>query len=120
MPPSPESASQLPLPPPTPVEISLMSENDHYVFRTETGQSLYVRTADRTLESTCGETCLRDWSPLAASGKRTRSVGDWDSFTGVDGKLQWAYRGKPVYTYRAACTAPPESIPAEHWQLLQP
>lgn len=120
MPPSPESASQLPLPPPTPVEISLMIENDQYVFRTETGQSLYVRAADRRLESTCGEACLRDWSPLAASGKQTRSVGDWDSFSGVDGTLQWAYRGKPVYTYRTALTAPPGSFPAAHWQLLKP
>lgn len=120
MPPSPDFASQLPLPPPTPVEISLMIENDQYVFRTETGQSLYVRTADRRLESTCGYVCLRDWSPLAASGKHARSVGDWDSFTGVDGTLQWAYRGKPVYTYRADLAAPPGSLQAGHWRLLQP
>lgn len=120
MPRSPESASTLPLPPPTPAEISLMVEGNQYVFRTETGQSLYVREADRRLESTCDQGCLSDWSPVTASGKHTRNVGDWDSFTGVDGKLQWAYRGKPVYTFRAALTAPPDSLSEGHWELLEP
>lgn len=97
-----------------------MVENDRYIFRTEDGSLLYIRRADRRLQSTCGEDCLKSWAPVVASGNKPRSVGEWESFTGVDGKLQWAYRGRPVYTYRPALAAPDDALSGKEWEHLQP
>ncbi len=70
------------------------------VFLTDTkGHSLY--TYDRDTEpskSTCVAKCEETWPPVIASGSAAPQ-GDWTLATRANGTQQWAYKGKPLYTY---------------------
>ena len=56
------------------------------------------------------------WQPiLAPAGART--LGDWTPIARKDGR-QWAYKGRPVYIYADALTAPKGAEPG--WQALNP
>lgn len=84
-------------PPPTPAEIAVFEEDDAYVFRT--GESLPVYTFDKDPagKSVCVDECAKAWPPVAAPAG-AKKVGDWTPVQ-REGSLQWAYKGKPVYTY---------------------
>ena len=59
------------------------------------GKTLYVRDS-----GTCTGACLRTWAPFAAPWSAT-AQGDWSVVVrGDDASRQWAWRGKPLYTYR--------------------
>ena len=84
-------------PPPTPAEVSVMKEGGGYVFRNDAGLALYTFAADRIGKSNCTGRCADDWPPFLAP-RDAKPIGDW---TLIDraGARQWAYKGKPVYTY---------------------
>ncbi len=86
-------------PPVTPADIALMEDGALYVFRTDPGSMpLYTYDNDSAGESECDGACAVAWPPVAAPAGATR-VGEWSPIKRDDGSLQWAYRGKPVYTY---------------------
>ncbi|MCK9504079.1 MAG: hypothetical protein M0Q95_07840 [Porticoccaceae bacterium] len=85
-------------PGPTPVEVSIMVEDSRYEFRTEDGLALYVFDQDGPGQSVCNDQCAVAWPPLLSSGSSS-AVGDWATFKRDDGKFQWSYKDKPVYTY---------------------
>ena len=91
--------------PMTPAEVSVLIENGKFVFRTDDGHWIYVSDADKPGESVCGEDCLKKWRPVMAPGARK------------DGK-QWAYKGRPVYTFAETKIVPAGTEPG--WQAINP
>jgi predicted lipoprotein with Yx(FWY)xxD motif len=62
------------------------------------GNTLFVSEADRPGVSNCTGDCAQEFPPLKAPAE-ARSFGDWSLVTRTDGTLQWAYLGKPLYTF---------------------
>jgi predicted lipoprotein with Yx(FWY)xxD motif len=64
------------------------------------GMTLYTTAADTlTGKSTCNAQCATNWPPLTAAADAT-PMGDWTIITRDDGTKQWAYKGKPLYTFK--------------------
>jgi predicted lipoprotein with Yx(FWY)xxD motif len=62
------------------------------------GMTLYVFDLDGTGKSTCNAQCAVNWPPLIADTDATAS-GSFSFITRDDGRKQWAYKGKPLYTW---------------------
>ncbi len=62
------------------------------------GMTLYTFDKDAGGKSACNGQCAVNWPPLAASGG-VSGMGDWSVVTRDDGSKQWAYKGKPLYTF---------------------
>ncbi len=62
------------------------------------GMTLYVYDRDGTGQSNCNGRCAELWVPLAAAGD-AKASGPWTVVTRSDGHKQWAYKGKPLYTW---------------------
>ena len=61
-------------------------------------KTLFVSAADTATESKCQGDCAKDFPPvLAATG--SIGFGDWSLVKRSDGSQQWAYQGKPLYTF---------------------
>ena len=62
------------------------------------GMTLYTFDKDSAGKSACNGQCAANWPPLAAAAGATGS-GNWSIVTRDDGSKQWAYKGKPLYTW---------------------
>jgi len=62
------------------------------------GMTLYTFDRDTAGKSNCNGQCAQNWPPLMASANASAS-GDWSVITREDGSKQWAYKGKPLYTW---------------------
>jgi predicted lipoprotein with Yx(FWY)xxD motif len=64
------------------------------------GMTLYTfdKDAAGSGKSVCNGQCAVNWPPLMVSDGASAG-GDWSVVTRDDGKKQWAYKGKPVYTW---------------------
>jgi predicted lipoprotein with Yx(FWY)xxD motif len=62
------------------------------------GMTLYVFDKDTAGKSTCNGQCATNWPPLSAAAD-AKASGDWTIVTRDDGAKQWAYKGKPLYTW---------------------
>jgi predicted lipoprotein with Yx(FWY)xxD motif len=62
------------------------------------GMTLYVFDEDTAGKSNCNAKCAENWPPLMAPANAQAS-GDWTVVTRDDGAKQWAYKGKPLYTW---------------------
>jgi predicted lipoprotein with Yx(FWY)xxD motif len=60
--------------------------------------TLYTYAKDPAGKSACVGPCAKNWPPLAATAS-DRPTGDYTIITRDDGSLQWAHKGKPLYTY---------------------
>ena len=69
------------------------------VWMSPAGLALYISSADAPGVSNCIADCANVWPPLAASPTSAAS-GDFTIMkrTNPSG-LQWAYKGKPLYTF---------------------
>jgi len=106
---------------PVPAAISLIEENGALKFSDDEGHSLYVYERDPKGKSVCVGQCAKQWPPVAAPSD-AHQIGDWAPIARPDGSLQWAYRGKPVYTFggdTAAGQANGAGIDGV-WRLLAP
>lgn len=68
------------------------------VLTNDQGMTLYTFAKDSDGKSACNGPCATNWPPLAATGDATPA----DSYTIIvraDGNKQWAYKGKPLYTW---------------------
>ena len=63
------------------------------------GMSLYTFDKDSGGKSACNGPCAENWPPLMASAS-AKASGDWTVVTRDDGKKMWAYKGKPLYTFK--------------------
>jgi predicted lipoprotein with Yx(FWY)xxD motif len=66
------------------------------------GMTLYTFDKDsaNSGKSACNGPCAALWPPLMA-GATDQPAGAYSIITRDDGTHQWAYQGKPVYTYKA-------------------
>ena len=85
---------------PYPTEVALSQEGDKgFVFRRFPGsQRLYFYDLDKDGHSACNETCIGARPPVYAPAS-AQATGDWTPIRREDGRMQWAYRGHPVYTF---------------------
>ncbi len=61
------------------------------------GMTLYSFDKDAAGKSACNGKCAENWPPLMAS--TATGSGDWTVIARDDGAKQWAFRGKPLYTF---------------------
>jgi predicted lipoprotein with Yx(FWY)xxD motif len=62
------------------------------------GMTLYTFDRDAAGKSNCNGQCAVNWPPLKADGTSQPS-GNWSVVTRDDGSKQWAFNGKPLYTW---------------------
>jgi predicted lipoprotein with Yx(FWY)xxD motif len=64
------------------------------------GKTLYTFAKDvaGSGKSECNGPCANAWPPFSAEGGAS-PAGNWTIITREDGMRQWAYKGKPLYTY---------------------
>jgi predicted lipoprotein with Yx(FWY)xxD motif len=62
------------------------------------GMTLYTYDKDSNGQSSCNGACAQNWPPLLAS-THSLAGGNWSIITRSDGEKQWAYKGKPLYTW---------------------
>ena len=62
------------------------------------GMTLYTFDKDSAGKSVCNGQCAVNWPPLAAAAGATARV-EWSVVSREDGTRQWAYKGKPLYTW---------------------
>jgi predicted lipoprotein with Yx(FWY)xxD motif len=105
---------------PVPAAISLVEENGGLKFCDDEGRSLYVSDLDPTGRSVCVDQCARQWPPVTAP-QDAHQIGDWTPIHRPDGSLQWAYQGKPVYTFSGDTAAgQTHGAGLQGWRLLVP
>jgi predicted lipoprotein with Yx(FWY)xxD motif len=65
-------------------------------------KGLTVYTFDRDVagsgKSVCNGDCATKWPPVMAAGD-AKPMGDYTVITRDNGARQWAYKGKPLYTW---------------------
>lgn len=83
---------------PLPAQISLVMDKGVLNFRDDNGNTLYVFDRDPAGASVCEDACARQWPPIAAPPD-AHPIGDWTPVHRKDGTVQWAYKGRPVYTF---------------------
>ena len=62
------------------------------------GMTVYTFDKDSGGKSMCNDACAKAWPPVMADAA-AKPKGDMTVVTRDDGSKQWAYKGKPVYTY---------------------
>lgn len=62
------------------------------------GMTLYTFDKDTKGKSACSGKCAVNWPPLKVSGD-AKAGKDYSVVTRADGGKQWAYKGKPLYTW---------------------
>lgn len=60
--------------------------------------TLYTFAKDADGQSMCNDKCASNWPPLMAQ-MSDKSMGEWTVIKRDDGSMQWAYDGKPLYTF---------------------
>jgi len=86
------------------------------------GMSLYTFDKDSDGKSTCNGPCAANWPALKAGAGDTAD----DNYTIVtrdDGSKQWAYKGKPLYTFvkdQKASDTSGDGFLNGAWHLAQP
>ena len=85
------------------------------------GMTLYTFDRDAADKSNCTGQCAQNWPPLAAPANAQAS-GDWTVVARDDGSKQWAYKGKPLYTW--VKDAKPGDVTGDGvnnvWRIAQP
>ncbi|WP_130903516.1 MULTISPECIES: hypothetical protein [unclassified Pseudomonas] len=62
------------------------------------GMTLYTFDKDSGGKSMCNDECAKNWPPMMAPAGAT-AEGKWSVIKRDDGKMQYAYDGKPLYTF---------------------
>jgi predicted lipoprotein with Yx(FWY)xxD motif len=62
------------------------------------GMTLYTFDKDAGGKSACNGPCATNWPPLMATAD-AKPMASWTVVTRDDGYKQWAYKGKPLYTW---------------------
>ena len=68
------------------------------VLVNEHGMTLYTFDKDTAGKSNCNAACATLWPPAIAA-RDAQAEGDMSIITRDDGAMQWAHKGKPVYTF---------------------
>jgi predicted lipoprotein with Yx(FWY)xxD motif len=85
--------------PPLPAGLKLVKSGYENLFTDERGFTLYTNDRDASAgEPTCIGACAKRWPPFVAPAGAT-PIGSFTIVERADEIQQWAYRGKPLYTY---------------------
>ncbi|WP_462401652.1 COG4315 family predicted lipoprotein [Pseudomonas sp. Marseille-QA0332] len=63
------------------------------------GMTLYTFDKDTRNKSVCTGECAKNWPPLLVKPGEEAAQGRWTQVRRDDGAMQWAYDGKPLYTF---------------------
>ena len=63
------------------------------------GMTLYTFDKDAGGKSACNGPCATNWPPLMAAAD-AKPAADYTIIARDDGGKQWAYKGKPLYTWK--------------------
>jgi predicted lipoprotein with Yx(FWY)xxD motif len=81
------------------VQIKVGDTTKGKVLTNDRGATLYVFDKDSSGTSACNGSCATLWPPLlVAAGEMP--TGDYGLVTRSDGSRQWAYKGRPLYTWK--------------------
>jgi len=69
------------------------------IFVDAKGMSLYTFDKDAGGKSMCNGPCAENWPALAAADD-AKPTADMTVVVRDDGKKMWAYKGKPLYTFK--------------------
>ncbi|MGZ9708859.1 COG4315 family predicted lipoprotein [Pseudomonas sp. GNP013] len=85
------------------------------------GLTLYTFDKDADGKSACKDQCAINWPPLKAESTDTKT-GDWTVITRDDQTSQWAYKGKPVYTFKGDTKAGEKTGDGKGgvWHVIKP
>jgi predicted lipoprotein with Yx(FWY)xxD motif len=86
------------------------------------GMTLYTFDKDAGGKSACNGPCATNWPPLMATAM-DKNEGGYTMIKRDDGAMQWAYKGKPLYTW--AKDTKPGDITGDGflngvWHIAQP
>ena len=70
------------------------------VMTTPNGMTVYTFDKDQPGRSNCYDDCAMKWPPVTADAN-AQEYDRMTLITRTDGQRQWAYDGKPLYTYHA-------------------
>lgn len=91
-------AMGLAVPPDVPADLQIVQDGKVYAIRTlDSGLPVYTFDKDQGAKSSCVDSCATAWPPVLV--KQGKAGKDWTIVTRADGSRQWAYKGKPVYTF---------------------
>ena len=80
-------------------QVQVIPEGKVYVMRNLIDDTpLYTFDKDEPGKSNCTDACAMAWRPLWASDD-AQPIGKWTVVKRNDGSSQWAYEGKPVYSF---------------------
>lgn len=105
-----------------------VATNGRVSLQTPEGRTLYVYDRDPVGrgESRCTNTCVNSWPPFTPASKRAggrRSGGAWTVIARDDGSPQWAYKGRPLYTFyrdNRPGVANGEGFEGRKWHMAHP
>jgi len=81
-------------------DVTVRPSGTAYVLADSRGMTLYTYSQDQDGRSSCSGPCAKSWPPIIASSD-ARADGDFSLVERVDGTVQWAYEGRPLYTWVA-------------------
>ncbi len=85
------------------------------------GMTLYTFDKDAPGVSNCTGKCAENWPPLMANDA-AQPEGDFSLVTRPEGTKQWAYKGKPLYTWKK--DAAPGDVTGDDvnhvWHVVRP
>ena len=81
-----------------PSDLKVTTINGKNVITDAKGMTLYTYDKDTAGVSNCYDKCAAAWPPAFATDGAA-AAGDFSLVKRTDGKMMWAYDGKPVYTF---------------------
>lgn len=85
-------------PPDVPPEFKVIQTTTGRLLVNKDEFSVYSWDGDAENQSNCQNACLHDWTPVPAP-EIAVNRGEWTVVKQDSGFKQWAYRGRPLYTY---------------------
>ena len=77
---------------------SFKGEQEAIIKNVLEGNDTFVIMPTGGGKSMCYDLCAANWPPLMAEGS-DKDMGKWTVVKRDDGKAQWAYDGKPLYSF---------------------
>ncbi len=85
-------------PPAVPPQFAVFQMVLGRLLTTTEGHSVYTFDKDTSTASYCNDSCLNAWAPVRAPDSAV-GQGEWSTIKRRGGIMQWAFRGKPLYTH---------------------
>lgn len=77
---------------------SSVQPRERLIFASKTNLPFYTFDEDEPNASSCYDECAALWPP-AIVGEGVQPTGNWSAIERADGTRQWAFNGRPLYTY---------------------